>query len=67
MSELLDSDVCTFHCAAGRDHRNMLFRGDLPITSNKTYAYDELVSTMTKAAKGANLTFPSTFYLIDLR
>ena len=45
----------------------MLFRGDLPITSNKTYAYDELVSTMTKAAKGANLTFPSTFYLIDLR
>eukprot|EP01147_Barroeca_monosierra_P003631 gene3631-6210_t len=50
----------------GYSHYNMLFRGDLPIT-NHTFVYDELVSTMTTAAKdAANLTFPAKFYLIDL-
>ncbi|EGD76008.1 hypothetical protein PTSG_00716 [Salpingoeca rosetta] len=49
------------------NHYNMLFRGDLPITKNRTFAYDELTTTMRKAAKeAANLTLPSKFYLIDL-
>ena len=44
---------------------NWMFRGNSP-TINDTFAYDTLVEYMNIRANQSNLTFPSTFYFIDI-
>merc|ERR1711988_2008885 len=44
---------------------NFIFRGDEPLDDNHTFAYDEMVAAFQERAAAANLTFPSSFYLLD--
>ncbi|EDQ86263.1 uncharacterized protein MONBRDRAFT_28396 [Monosiga brevicollis MX1] len=45
---------------------NFLFRGNLPVTDNHTFAKEALVARMQQLAAEQNLTFPETFYFVDL-
>lgn len=45
---------------------NFVFRTDLPVDSNLTrFLYDDLKAFMAQRAAEANLTFPSSYFLID--
>merc|ERR1711916_60234 len=45
---------------------NFLFRTNDPVLANGTYAYDELVETMTSVAAAAGISpFPSEFLIMD--
>lgn len=46
---------------------NFLFRGNLPLTANNTFAYEELTDTMRAAANQSGYTMPSFFYLYIIR
>lgn len=46
--------------------QNYLFRSNSPMTSNDTFAYDELVAAMADEASQANATLPEHFFIVDL-
>ena len=55
------------HSSSSSGFSNSLFRGNEPATSNLSFAYSSLVSTMRSTALSeGNFTLPSEFYIIDI-
>jgi hypothetical protein len=49
------------------DTYNYLFRGDLPVLSNHTFAKNALDAALRQQAAAAGVRFPSTYYLTIIR
>jgi hypothetical protein len=45
---------------------NFLFRGNLPVLDNHTFAYDEMLSVMATVAASLNVSFPPPPYMLTV-